>query len=114
MKQFRLIITLFIIIFVLSGCRPTAHKNPDWKNAKVIKTPEIIRILESEPVNFVATTHSQSISISLDDGRCFRGVYIPKDAPEKYRKDNNLHDILNLSEYIKKKRSFRTWKTMCE
>ena len=83
------------------------------KKAKVIKAPEIIRILETEPVIFVCTTHSQHIDIILDDGRCFRGVYFHKKSPEKYRKALLHNDILNLSEYIRKKRH-RTWETLCE
>jgi hypothetical protein len=83
------------------------------KRVKVIKTPEIIRIIESEPVIFVSTTHSQNINIVLDDGRCFRGVYLAQEAPEKYRKALLYNNILNLSEYIKKQRR-RTWETWCE
>jgi len=83
------------------------------KKVKVIKTPEIIRILETEPVIYVNTSPSQKIDIVLDDGRCFRGVYVPKECPEKYSKALHCNVILNLSEYIRKKRQ-KTWETWCE
>jgi hypothetical protein len=69
----------------------------------VVETPEIVRILETEPVEFIVTTHSQTIFIRLKDGREYRGTYVHAQAGT-YSGDAHLYDILNLVLHIKKKR----------
>ena len=74
------------------------------------------RILEEEAIAFIATTHSQSIHIQLEDGSRYKGQYVPKEA-SKYSPDAKLSDILNLVVHIKKQRppaEVKGWKIMCE
>lgn len=82
----------------------------------VIETPEIVRILENEDVEYITTNHSQYINISLSDGSQFEGTYLHAEAGE-YSKDSNLCDILNLILHIKEARSeaeTEEWIILCE
>ncbi len=86
------------------------------KGPSVIETPEIVRILEKESVEFVATTHSQTIYIRLKDGREYNGTYVHAQAG-KYSHDDHLSDILNLVHHIKRKRApeeVGEWGIACE
>ncbi|HUS47802.1 MAG TPA: pitrilysin family protein [Phycisphaerae bacterium] len=81
-----------------------------------IKTPEIIRILENEQIEFIATAHSQTIHIRLKDGREYEGKYVHAEAGE-YSDDRKLFDILNLVTHIKKHRppeEVKGWMILCE
>ncbi|MFC1859888.1 MliC family protein [Thermodesulfobacteriota bacterium] len=86
------------------------------KGPSVIETPEIVRILEEERIESVATTHSQTIYIRLKDGREYKGTYVHAQAG-RYSDDDHLFDILNLVSHIKKKRppeEVGGWNIMCE
>ena len=86
------------------------------KGPFVIDTPEIVRILEEEVVDFDSTTHAQRIGIRLKDGREYMGRYVYEEAGE-YAKDKQLSDILNLVMYIKENRPAEEvdgWRIMCE
>jgi len=82
----------------------------------VVKTPEIIRLLEEESITFIGTTHSQSIHIQLKDGSRYKGSYLQNEAG-KYSTDPHLSDILNLVIHIKKQRppdDVKGWQILCE
>lgn len=81
-----------------------------------IQTPEIIRILEEENIASLRTAHSQSISITLRDGRRYMGKYDQSQAGQKYG-DDHLWDILNLVSHIRANRrpeEVRDWSITCE
>jgi len=75
----------------------------DQTNIKIIQTPEIIRILETENIVYVATSHSQEIHIQLKDGRRFKGTYDQSEAGP-YSNHEQLFDIYNLARHIKNNR----------
>ena len=82
----------------------------------MIETPEIVRILEQEPIAFVFTSHAQWISIRLKDGREYGGKYVHAEAGE-YADDPQLSDILNLVMHIRESRSpeeVTDWQIACE
>jgi len=66
----------------------------------VIDTPEIIRILEEESIEWIMTNHSQTIFIHLKDGHKYEGRYVQAEAGEY----SDHRDIANLVEHIRKKR----------
>lgn len=102
------VLLLGVFFMIFNGCStPIAIKDP-----KNMTTAEIIFLLENEDIDYVATSHSQHISIFLKNGKKFSGRYNASEAPEKYQKEN-LNDILNLTVYIKNHR-IRKWKTLCE
>ena len=70
---------------------------------EIIQTPEIIRILETENIVYVATSHSQEIHIQLKDGRRFKGTYDQSEAGP-YSNHEQLFDIYNLARHIKNNR----------
>ena len=81
-----------------------------------IQTPEIVRILEEESIELTATTHSQYISITLNDGREYSGTYDHKQAG-KYAGNEKLFDVLNLVSHIKDGRppeEVEGWAILCE
>jgi len=116
----RLIIAACLMCSCICGCTATpdtqAGTRVEQNEPSVVKTPEIIRILEEEAVVFVATTHSQTIHIRLKDGSQYQGTYVSAESG-KYSKDPNLSDILNLVMHIKKHRApeeVKEWQIMCE
>ena len=68
-------------------------------DAKEIDTPEIVRILEEEPIASFSNSHSQDIHIILKDGRTYLGTYDQEKAG-KYATDPHLFNILNLTKHI--------------
>ncbi len=69
------------------------------RDNKRIDTPEIVRILEEESITRISTSHSQTIYITLADGRRHGGIYEHEKAG-KYSKDRKMWDILNLAKHI--------------
>lgn len=116
----RLFIAVYLLCSFMCACTNTSASLPTKQNKQVkiivIKTPEIIRILEKESIVSISTTHSQSIYIRLKDGSRYKGKYIPKEAG-KYSTITNLSDILNLVVHIKKQRppdEVKEWRICCE
>jgi hypothetical protein len=69
---------------LMCGCTATlgtqAGAQAEQDEPTVVKTPEIIRILEEEAVAFIATRHSQTIHIRLEDGSQYRGTYVSAES----------------------------------
>jgi len=126
-----LIATIALLCFHMVGCgnedapertgiAPSADEVTALRirahGATVIETPEIVRILEQEPIAFVFTSHAQWISIELEDGRKYGGKYAHGEAG-KYADDPQLSDILNLVMHIRESRppeEVKDWQILCE
>ncbi len=104
----RLTLALFTILLLAGGCA-----NYDPADPRNLTTPEIVAILENAPVQQIATSHSQHISITLKNGTSYFGLYRPDEVPPAYKSHPEKFDILNLSEAIKAKR-WKKWNTICE
>jgi len=119
----RMLAIMFVLVgltVVAAGCTTgtvgSGAENAPTEAPSVIKTPEIIRILEEERIESVSTRHSQRISIRLKDGRKFKGLYVHAEAG-KYSRDKDLYDILNLAMHIRENRPAREvkgWTVICE
>jgi len=98
------------------GSERREPERPERQDPSVIKTSEIVWILETGEIQFIATTHSQSIRIHLRDGTEYRGQYVHAQAG-KYSEDEQLADILNLVTHIRRARpaeETKDWSILCE
>ena len=75
----------------------------DKSKITIIKTPEIIRLLEEESISYVSTAHSQQIQIQLKDGIRYEGQYV-QDEAGRYSTQEHFFDVYNLVMYIKRQR----------
>ncbi len=100
---------LLLSMLIFSGCvSPVSVKDPNN-----ITTKEMVSILKHESIERVSTTHSNHVSITLNDGRTFEGVYNPADIPKLYA-NPSLHPASSFVDYMRKKRLFSTWDLECE
>lgn len=102
-------IAFVTLLLILAACTDKSSERPGCRAAELIRTPEIVRILENEDIAYTSTTHSQHISIQLTDGSRYVGRYVPSEAG-KYA---SITDILNLTIDIRNKRppaEVKDWK----
>ena len=73
------------------------------KQPTQVKTPGIIKLLETADLAHIETRHDQSILIRLRDGSEYRGQYRQQEAG-RYADDEHLFDIYNLVMHITRSR----------
>jgi hypothetical protein len=112
-KLMRLAGTLLLgalLLWAASSCRGTEVATTESDKVEVtsekmiiIKTPQIVDMLENGDIVYISTSHDGMIDIELKNGKTNRGWYRHSEAG-KYSKEQELSDVLNLVNHILKGR----------